>query len=82
MTHTEGGLAQRVQDAISDVLAQEGGMLTGFVLSVDYLDADGEQGWQYAQAEDQSATSTLGMLRWYTLHVEDICLRSMRDDDD
>jgi hypothetical protein len=77
----EDTLGERVQRAIADVLSEEGAMLTGFVLSVDYIDDEGDRGWRYAQADDQSVTATLGMLRWYTLHVEDVCIRSMRDDD-
>ena len=76
-----GGLADKITDVINDHLAEHGGMMTGFVFATDYIDEDGGRSWQYAQAPDQAITATLGMLRWYTLHVEDVSVQAMRDGD-
>lgn len=75
-------LADKISDVINDHLATSGGMMTGFVFATDYIDEDGGRSWLYAQAPDQAITATIGMLRWYTLHVEDVSVQAMREDDE
>ncbi|HET7327860.1 MAG TPA: hypothetical protein VFJ14_11320 [Nocardioidaceae bacterium] len=58
-------LQARVQSAIEEYLAENGG---GFVTSwhfiADFIDSDGEQSWLHHTAEDQTMSTTMGLIRW------------------
>jgi hypothetical protein len=61
----DSDLAEAITAAIHDHIAGDtGGMITGFHLVAEYIDADGEQRWLYATAPDQQQSATLGLLHW------------------
>ena len=65
------GLRDTVTRAIDEWLASNGGgMAAGFVLALNYYDADGDQCWAVAHPEQQTPAHTLGLLRWHTLSAE------------
>lgn len=72
-------LHEKIQDVVSEHLAKQGGMLTGFIFSADFLDEDGDRSWVYGQAEDQPITTTLGILEWYSMYVKDHCIQAQRE---
>jgi hypothetical protein len=59
-----------------------GGIVTGYTMIVDYMDSNGDRCWATAHAENQKPATTLGLLRWATLAVENQVLRYMNDCDE
>ena len=50
-----------VEKASRDTVADSGGMITGFVSLVTFIDNDGCRCWAMATGEDQSLAQSLGM---------------------
>jgi hypothetical protein len=71
MTEMVDALADTIREAVEQWLARNGGgMVTAYAMAVNYYDADGEQCWATAHAEQQTPAHTLGLLRWHTMSVE------------
>lgn len=74
-------IATVVSAALGEWMASNGGgFVTAFALVVDYVDEDGDRGWATAHAENQMPATTLGMLRFHTLNVEQQVLDYFSDD--
>lgn len=58
---TSDRVAAAVDAAARDAIAGEGGIVTGFVALVTYLDAEGRRCWSLAAGEDQGLAQSLGM---------------------
>lgn len=72
-----------VHEAIETWLSDNGGgLVTAFALSAEYIDSDGDRCWALVTADGQSASQTLGLLRWHTMDVERQCLDQLRDADE
>lgn len=54
-------VAEAVENAARDALADAGGMVTGFVALTTYLDAEGERCWSLSVGQDQGLAQSLGM---------------------
>ena len=52
-----------ILDALSDWLGDTG-MVTGFHVIADFIDADGDESYMSAVANGQSQSRTLGLLAW------------------
>jgi hypothetical protein len=73
-------LSEKIADVINDHLKQEGGgMMTGFVLGVDYMDEEGDRQFLNVEAPGQHITDSLGILRWYTLTADEASLLAIRE---
>lgn len=59
-----------LQAAANDAIAEEGGIVTGFVAMVTYIGADGERYWQMAQADEQGIPATLGIAQLILMTVK------------
>lgn len=58
-------ISQRIQQAIEEQLAEEGGgFVTSWFLVADSLDREGEPSWIYAAPRDQRQITTMGLLKW------------------
>lgn len=58
-------LNERVQQALAENLAEQGGgMVTGFYLVADVIDDEGGHGWLYATAPDQPLQQSIGLVEW------------------
>jgi hypothetical protein len=61
MSEMSDRVAIAVEAAARDVLADQGGMVTGFVALVTYLDAEGDRCWSMAAGQEQGLAQSLGM---------------------
>jgi hypothetical protein len=61
MSEVSDRVAIAVEAAARDVLADQGGMVTGFVALVTYLDAEGDRCWSMAAGQEQGLAQSLGM---------------------
>lgn len=58
-------LSQRINDVLTDFLADEGGGFpTAFYLVAEFIDSDGDEQWIDGGAEDQSLPRTMGLVEW------------------
>ncbi len=65
MSAFDSELNERVRGFIEAWLGESGGgMVTGFHLIADFVDADGGQSWMYATAPDQKLITTMGLIEW------------------
>lgn len=63
-------LQDRINSALADHLAEHGGgMVSAFHLAVEYVDAEGEEGWAFATAPDQRLSRTIGLVEWSRGHL-------------
>lgn len=68
MTDAQGmseAISARLQEAINGILAEVGGggLLSGFVGVVKYIDKDGDNNWSFVAMDDQALDTSVGMLR-------------------
>lgn len=54
-------VAAAVEAGARDAIADSGGMVTGFIALVTYLDADGNRCWSMAAGDEQGLAQSLGM---------------------
>lgn len=74
-TFGEGRFARRLSTAFTEAAQASlddwgGGMITGFVGYVEFIGADGSQGWALITGDGQRPTATIGMLRCATISAE------------
>ncbi len=76
-------LAVKINAALAEWLSEHGGgMVKSYAIVVDHYDEDGSPTWATAYADDQAPATTLGLLRWQTIAVEEECRRYLTDDRD
>lgn len=54
-------VAVAVEAAARDAIADSGGMVTGFIALVTFIDADGDRCWSMAAGDEQGLAQSLGM---------------------
>lgn len=54
-------VAAAVEEAARDAIADGGGMVTGFIALVTYIDTTGNRCWSMAAGEEQGLAQSLGM---------------------
>lgn len=58
-------LPERIERAVHEHLADTGGgMVTGWYFIADFIDADGKPSWIWAAPDEQTQSTTLGLLAW------------------
>lgn len=71
MSERADALAEVIEKAVGEWLAEHGGgFLTGFALSVEYVDEDGDNSWATGHGPRQTFGQTLGMLEWHRVQVD------------
>lgn len=61
----EPNLPEQVRDLITDHLAADGGgIVTGYCLTVEYVDSDGDDAWMQVVAPDQRLSRTMGLIEF------------------
>lgn len=60
MTHAT--LSDHVQKSIEEYVGSFGGMTTGFIGLVTYLNGEGNRGWTVIVGDEQSVMASLGMV--------------------
>lgn len=73
-------LAARIEKTVGEWLAEHGGgMPTGFVAAVTFLDEDGDPGWCSTVMPGQSGVLTMGILRWVSIDFESATAEVLRN---
>lgn len=76
------GLGQKIERALTEHLAEEGGgMVTAFYFVAEYIDGEGEHAWVYATAPDQRMSTTAGLIKWAEGIVEYEQRRYLEDEE-
>ena len=74
-------LAQELEAAFHRVLEKHGGaMLTNYVCGVQYIGPDGNRYWATLQDEKYDYVKILGLLRLYTIGMEQQAAAYLRDE--
>ncbi len=64
-------LAECVTRALADWSRQHGHMVTTYAGIFNFIGADGKECWARVIADGQTYDTTLGLLRFHTIHVEE-----------
>lgn len=65
MTGPNTDLQACLDKAVEEWLQEAGGgMVTGSVMIVDFVDAGGDQMWAYSVSRDQHMSKTMGLVEW------------------
>lgn len=86
MTGDEESRAESFGDAMnnaaSEAIAQHGGIVTGMLGMITYIDADGEQRWSLFSAPGQIATVGMGLAETLRAYMDDNVRSMIRAADD
>lgn len=65
MTQPNPDLQDCLDKAVQEWLESTGGgLVTGSVMLVDFVDAQGDQMWAWSVSRDQNMTKSMGLVEW------------------
>lgn len=65
MTQPDPGLQECLDEAVREWLEKAGGgFVTGSIMVVDFVDAQGDQMWAWSCTKDQHMSRSMGLVEW------------------
>lgn len=69
-TPASESLTSKIDSAVAEWAQQRGCMVTAYAGLFQYMQPDGTRAWARVSADEQTHTTTLGILRFHTLTIE------------